>query len=196
MDMKRSAEFSPSLVAGIALAAIGEPAHIAFGPFVFLPTQQLLLNNDQPVRLGSRAVVILFALLRRAGDVVSKDELLETAWPGLHVDDSNLRVHIAALRKALGDGRYIQTVPLRGYCFVAPVVMRDAVPATEPVTAHPPVPDLSRQLAEHATLLDGLIAGRNAVQVTQREAALLGLQILALDAAILQLLGSKQQRSA
>lgn len=194
MDMKRSAEFSPSSATSTALAAIGEPAHLAFGPFVFLPTQQLLLKNDEPVRLGSRAVVILFALARRAGDVVSKDELLETAWPGLHVDDSNLRVHIAALRRALGDGRYIQTVPLRGYCFVAPVAAH-AAPAEDRVTPLAP-PDLSRQLADHATLLDGLIAGRSAVQVTQREAALLGLQILALDAAIMQLLGNKQQRSA
>ena len=200
MDSRRLAEVPPSMV-DIGFAAAGEaPARSAaesaclcFGPFALFPAQQLLLRGDTPVRLGSRALSILVALVRSAGTVVSKDELLETGWPGLHVEDSNLRVGVAALRRALGHGRYIQTVPLRGYCFVAPVTMREAGPiAIEPEPVH----DLTRQLADHATLLDGLIAGKAPVQLTEREAALLGLQILALDAAIMQVLGKKQLRSA
>ena len=77
---------------------------------------------------------ILRLLASRAGEVVRKDELMAHAWPGLVVDETSLRVHIAELRKALGDGkagaRYITNVPSRGYCFVAPVQRN--VPALTP----------------------------------------------------------------
>ena len=66
---------------------------------------------------------ILLALVERAGQTVTKQELLARAWPDTFVDDANLRVHVAALRKALSDGhdgtRYIANVMGRGYCFVA-----------------------------------------------------------------------------
>ncbi|WP_461320980.1 winged helix-turn-helix domain-containing protein [Bradyrhizobium diazoefficiens] len=68
---------------------------------------------------------MLLALVRQAGNVVSKTELMATTWPGAAVEENSLRVHIAALRKALGDGndgvRYLSTVSGQGYCFVAAV---------------------------------------------------------------------------
>src|SRR6202044_2911648 len=68
---------------------------------------------------------ILLALIERPGEVVSKQELMRRGWPGIAVEESNLRVNIASLRKALGDqsetGRFVSSVPGRGYCFVAPV---------------------------------------------------------------------------
>src|SRR5262249_8896838 len=98
---------------------------ISFGPFRLIPEQQLLLDVDEPVHLGSRALNILIYLVERAGEVVGKDEIVDRVWPKIFVDDANLRVHVAALRKALGDGegnsRYIITVPGRGYSFVAAV---------------------------------------------------------------------------
>lgn len=98
---------------------------IAFGPFRLLPAQRLLLEGDTSVRIGSRALDILITLVESAGTPVSKDELTARTWPSVFVDDGNLRVHIAALRKALRDGeegtRYLETIPGRGYCFVAPV---------------------------------------------------------------------------
>src|SRR5258708_5369591 len=98
---------------------------LAFGPFRLIPSQKLLLDNDKPVRLGSRALELLIALVERAGEVVSRDELVARVWPSTIVEESSLRVHIAALRKALGDGqegaRFITNVPGRGYSFVAPV---------------------------------------------------------------------------
>src|SRR5437660_212540 len=98
---------------------------LAFGPFRLIPSQKLLLENDKPVRLGSRALELLIALVERAGEVVSRDELVARVWPSTIVEESSLRVHIAALRKALGDGhggaRFITNVPGRGYCFVAPL---------------------------------------------------------------------------
>ena len=74
----------------------------------------------------------------RAGEVVPKNEILSYAWSGLAVEEISLRVHVAELRKVLGDGkdgaRYITNVPSRGYCFVAPVQRgeRNAAPALAP----------------------------------------------------------------
>ncbi|MBK5511436.1 ATP-binding protein [Pseudomonas sp. TH15] len=97
---------------------------IGFGPYRIYPGQRLVLEGDQPLRLGRRAMDILLILLEHAGNVVSKQQLIAQVWPKSVVEDINLRVHMAALRKALGDGqagqRYIVTVAQRGYSFVAP----------------------------------------------------------------------------
>src|SRR5262245_15513130 len=76
---------------------------IAFGPFRLLPARQLLLDGDKPVRLGSRACDILVALVERAGQLLSNRELIERVWPKTFVEEGNLRVHVAALRRALAD---------------------------------------------------------------------------------------------
>ncbi|WP_082637380.1 ATP-binding protein [Bradyrhizobium retamae] len=97
-----------------------------FGPFRLFPRQQLLLQGENPVSLGSRAFEILVALVEHAGEVADKDELIARVWPGLTVEDSNLRAQINAVRRALAEGgtgeNYIVTVPGRGYRFVATVV--------------------------------------------------------------------------
>lgn len=84
-----------------------------------------LRQNNQPVKLTSKAFDILVYLVRRRGEVVAREELLENVWSDAFVEDANLSVHIAALRKILGDtqseARFIATVPRRGYCFVARV---------------------------------------------------------------------------
>jgi predicted ATPase/DNA-binding winged helix-turn-helix (wHTH) protein len=98
---------------------------IAFGPFRLQPARQLLLEGEKPVRIGGRALDILIALAERAGELVTKDELVARVWPGLLVEDGNLRSQVALLRKALNDGqsgaRYIVAIPGRGYRFVASV---------------------------------------------------------------------------
>ena len=98
---------------------------VHFGPYRIHPHQRLVLEAGRPLRLGRRAVDILLILLEQAGNVVSKQELIARVWPKSVVEDGNLRVHMAALRKALGDGqagqRYIVTVAQRGYSFVAPL---------------------------------------------------------------------------
>src|SRR4051794_38958558 len=107
---------------------------ISFGPFRLLAARRLLLEGDKPVRLGSRAFDILAALVERAGEVVGKAELIARAWPGTFVEESNLKIQVSALRRALGDGqgghRYIVTVPGRGYNFVAPVSLEAPPPPT------------------------------------------------------------------
>ena len=98
---------------------------MSFGPFRLLPAQRLLLEGDKSVHLGSRALDILIALVEQSGELVTREELIERAWPDTYVEEGNLRVHVAALRRALGDGqpgsRYIVNSPGRGYRFVAPV---------------------------------------------------------------------------
>ena len=112
---------------------------ISFGPFRLLAGQRLLLDGAKPVRLGSRAFDILTFLLERAGEVVGKEELIAHAWPQTFVEESNLKIQVSALRRALGDGqggnRYVITVPGRGYNFVAAVHREARAP---PTTALPP----------------------------------------------------------
>ena len=95
----------------------------------------VLLRRDErgvfaPVAIGSRALDILGVLVERPGDVVSRAEIIETVWPGTAVEDSNLNVQVAALRRILDQNREqgscIQTVPGRGYRFVAPVIRAEA----------------------------------------------------------------------
>jgi DNA-binding winged helix-turn-helix (wHTH) protein len=100
---------------------------LSFDRFRLLPRQRLLLEGSNPVRLGSRALDLLVVLAERSGEPISKSELIATVWPDTFVDDANLKVQIAGLRRALADGRggrrYISTVAGRGYCFVAPVTV-------------------------------------------------------------------------
>jgi DNA-binding winged helix-turn-helix (wHTH) protein len=102
----------------------GGPA-ISFGPYRLHIAQRLLLEGDTPVRLGSRAFDILTALVERAREMVSKEELIARTWPATFVEEANLKIQVSALRRALGDGqgdnRYVATVVGRGYNFVAPI---------------------------------------------------------------------------
>jgi predicted ATPase/DNA-binding winged helix-turn-helix (wHTH) protein len=97
----------------------------AFGPFRLFPVRRTLLEDDKPVRLGSRALDLLVELVTHAGQIISKEELIARVWPEVFVDEGSLRVHISALRRALGDDRaqhrYILNIPNRGYSFIAEV---------------------------------------------------------------------------
>jgi len=106
----------------------------AFAAFRLVPKERKLFLADDPVQLGSRAFAILVALVERAGTVVPADELMRLVWPGVIVEEANLRVQLGSLRKVLARGEggrgAIETVPLRGYCFVLPVVQSRAQPPT------------------------------------------------------------------
>jgi predicted ATPase/DNA-binding winged helix-turn-helix (wHTH) protein len=96
-----------------------------FGPFRLFPAEKLLLDGDARVHLGTRALELLTALVERHGELVTKQELMARAWPSAVVEETNLKVQIAALRKALGEGpqgrHYLATAVGQGYRFVAPV---------------------------------------------------------------------------
>jgi len=98
---------------------------VSFGPFELVANERLLTKDGVPVELGARALDILIALLSQPNEIMSKKDLLAQVWPDVTVEESSMRVHVAGLRKALGDGRggarYITTLAGRGYCFVAPV---------------------------------------------------------------------------
>ena len=119
-------------------ASDGEQS-FAFGSLRLFPNQRLLLEGDKPVRLGSRALDILTVLVEHAGRVVPKEELIARVWPNIFVDESNLKMQVSALRRAVGDGqggvRYIVTVPGRGYEFVAAVRRREEHPVSTPPAA-------------------------------------------------------------
>src|SRR5246127_4978039 len=110
---------------------------ISFGPFSLFVAERLLKKVDKPIRLRGRAPGIPFALAEGPGEVVTHKELISTAWPDVTVEEANLRFQMAALRKALGDGRdgarYISNIAGRGYCFVAPVT-RSSAKQPAPVT--------------------------------------------------------------
>ena len=96
-------------------------AGFQFGDFLLIPRERLLLRDSEPVPLTGKPFDLLLALLRRSGQLVSKDELLQEVWSGRFVEEGNLSVNISAVRKALGSGGtpFIQTVSKRGYRFVA-----------------------------------------------------------------------------
>lgn len=114
-----------------------------FGSFRLMPTERALLDDGKLLRLGSRALDILVTLVEQAGNTVSKDELIARAWPDTVVDEASLRVHIAALRKTLGDGRggnrFITNIPGRGYIFVAPAARERNHRCLEPAPPQPTV---------------------------------------------------------
>lgn len=103
---------------------------ISFGPFSLYPGRRWLERDGVPVKLGARSLDILLALVEKAGSVVSKNDLMARIWPDVVVDESALRVHMASLRKALGDGqdgaRYLSNVSGRGYAFVADIAAAEA----------------------------------------------------------------------
>src|ERR1700733_7325477 len=99
---------------------------LRFGPFELSIGERALRRDGQVLPLGGRALDILIYLADRPGEVIAKQELIDRVWPGVTAEEGSLRVHVAAIRKALGDGqfgsRYITNVKGRGYSFVGTVV--------------------------------------------------------------------------
>ncbi|WVT72687.1 winged helix-turn-helix domain-containing tetratricopeptide repeat protein [Sinorhizobium chiapasense] len=98
-----------------------QETRFAFGPFVLDPGAGTLLRDDDPVAIGHRGVRLLAALVGRPGEILGKAELMDAAWPGTAVEEGNLTVQIAQLRKLLGPaadgGEWISTIPRVGYRF-------------------------------------------------------------------------------
>lgn len=119
----------------------------SFGPFQLSAAARLLDKDGVPVHLGGRALSLLIALIGSAGRIVGKKELMARAWPDVVVDEGSLRVHMVAIRKALGDGqsgaRYVTSVTSQGYCFIAPVTLsQPATLAEAPAAAADPAAGL------------------------------------------------------
>ena len=125
----------------------------AFGPFRLDVAERLLVREGHPLRLTPKAFDLLRVLVENAGHLVEKDLLLQAVWPDTYVDEANLNRSISILRRVLDDGspdaRYIETVPTRGYRFVAPV-SADAQQAAPSAAALVPHTSDGRR-ADHAT---------------------------------------------
>src|SRR5215831_6354091 len=119
------------------------PANYSFGPFRLDVQGKTLFRGAEPIALSHRAVALLRVLIDCAGAPVPKDALMEAAWPGLAVEESNLTVQIAALRRVLreepGGERWIETLPRRGYRFVGPVIANE--PNSAPLVSVAGVPE-------------------------------------------------------
>src|SRR6266702_324266 len=100
--------------------------NLQFGPFELSSKERVLRREGEVLPLGSRALDILIYLAGRPGEVIAKQELIDHVWPDVTVEEGSIRVHVAAIRKALGDGqfgnRYIANIKGRGYSFVGTVV--------------------------------------------------------------------------
>ena len=108
------------------MAHDGVHRNLQFGPFELSIGERVLRRDGQVLPLGGRALDILIYLADRPGEVVAKQELIDHVWSDVTVEEGSLRVHVAAIRKALGDGqfgnRYIANIKGRGYSFVGIVV--------------------------------------------------------------------------
>jgi non-specific serine/threonine protein kinase len=135
------------------------------GPFVLDASTDVLTRDGAPVALGKRAVAVLATLVRSSGVFVPKARILEAAWPGLVVQESNLAVQVLSIRRALaqaeGGAAWLETLPKRGYRFVGPVARLDDAPAmpagAPPTNLSAPLTSFvgrEREQAEVASLLD------------------------------------------
>ena len=129
-----------------------------FGCFELNPERTLLLRHGTPVRLGSRAFALLVALVENAGQTITSQVLTSRVWQDTNVSESNLRVHLAAIRKVLVDendnGEAIITVPGVGYRFVLPVSLQKA---TVQQRAHSNVPTLLTELVGRDNVVKELL---------------------------------------
>ncbi len=128
-----------------------------FGPFIVDAAEGLLLRDGQPIPLTPKAFETLIALVENSGHVLGKEELMRRVWPDSFVEENNLSQNISILRKALGEGaagrqKYIETVPKRGYRFVAGVtsVRDERVVVAEEAAKAPAVVEY----AEHSPGVD------------------------------------------
>ena len=115
-------------------------AEVRFGAFRYLPDQSILLKDGKRVRIGSRALSLLKVLAAHTGHFVSNDMLMAAAWPNTHVEDTNLRVQMTALRQLLGsdDCVRITNAPGRGYALtVEPAGTRGDDPPARPIGEQP-----------------------------------------------------------
>src|SRR5258708_38925936 len=109
-----------------AMSGAAAYGKLKFGPFELSIGERLLRREGVVLPLGSRAFDILISLAERPGEVIAKQELMDHVWPDVTVEEGSLRVHVAAIRKTLGDGqfgnRYIANIKGRGYSFVGSAV--------------------------------------------------------------------------
>src|SRR6202162_5210738 len=129
-----------------------------FGPFHFERDARILLRDGKIISLTPKVAELLLVLVEKSGQVVTKDELIQAVWPDTFVEETNLTSNISIVRKQLGvhpdGGEYIQTIPKRGYRFVAAVTQvatqiedRHSIPSSDQGVALVAVPAREEELS-------------------------------------------------
>jgi len=163
-----------SLFAPFGTGAISEE-YYEFANFRLYPKQRALLMGAERVEIGGRALDMLLLLVSRAGDVVSSGDLMRIVWSNITVEEANIRVQMGIVRKLLsqcgGAKRAIDTIPLRGYCFVLPV--RHHPNGIEPegtrIQRHfvlPILPNLTVGRDDAILTIEAILAKRRLVTIT------------------------------
>jgi predicted ATPase/DNA-binding winged helix-turn-helix (wHTH) protein len=135
---------------------------VTFGPFRLFAAERLLKKDDESLPIDGRAFDLLIALVERPGEILTHKQLMAQVWTGVTVEEANLRVHIAAIRKVLGDGRngarYITNVAGRGYCFVAPThrQLKQSTTASSPSVKNRTLPPKLRRMIGRDENIDAL----------------------------------------
>jgi len=138
-----------------------------FGPFHLDESERRLLREGQPVQITPRVFDTLIALIEQNGQLVKKEELMEKLWPNTFVEEGALTRNISDLRKALGDGKYVETVPRQGYRFLG-------------VTSNVPDATLRIQRTTEAHLVIDHTTSESQSAATQKRSPLLAVLIAAL----------------
>jgi serine/threonine protein kinase/Tol biopolymer transport system component len=158
----------------------GQTKHFyAFGPFRLDSENRVLVRDGTPVPLAPKVAETLLLLVESAGRLVDKDDLIKRVWPDAFVEEGNLNKNIFVLRKVLGEwdgGReYIETVPKRGYRFIAPV--NEVTHAEVSLQSHPSAgANLIGKKVSHYRVL-GIVGGGGMGMVYQAEDLKLGRRI-------------------
>ena len=158
------------------------PSTVGFGPFTFDRANGLLRHGTQEIPLPPRVLAVLDLLIARAGELVPRQELIDSVWKEAFVTDTSLAEAVSVLRQALGDDpqtpSYVQTVHRRGYRFVAHVApLTPAIPVSEPAQSASPAvdrvsPSIGGQLVPWGVaLLSGILAVTTVWQYTHRRTA-------------------------
>jgi len=146
-----------------------QQAIYCFGPFRLDPEARQLFRDEEPIHLRRKSGEILWLLLQRPGELISKDEILKEIWPNEIVDEGTLVQHISLLRRALGDDpripSYILTIPGKGYLFNHPVTLQiQGNPSiTDPQHEHP-APTAAGETDGEPTITSGVARFRSPMQ--------------------------------
>src|SRR5262245_42029742 len=141
------------------MAPVEMNAVVDFGPFHVYPRHRKLFFGTEEVHLGSRTMDVLLALAREKGQLVTKEQLFEAAWPNISVHEDNLKVTVASLRRALREcspsHEYITTVVGRGYWLSGDVEPQGSgSDADRTPVAGPPLPELGTVIGRDAAIAE------------------------------------------
>ena len=154
-----------------------------FGPFRLDVAEHMLLRHGQPVPLTPKIFAVLTVLVQNHGHLVEKDTLLKEVWPDSFVEEGTLNRSVSVLRKAFGDSpsghRYIETVPTRGYRFVAPVA--ECLHAESDIRHQrhgPPAVDSQAAHSDSKSILERSVAPALRIRGAKRAAAVTGVLLI------------------